>query len=64
MCDGQLDNNILLLLLENFLREDLVQYDKKQECPDNDQGIPGNLCPLLSKALVKDRNMDLNFQDK
>ena len=54
---------IVTLILENFLREDLVQYDKKQECPDHDQGVPSNPCALLYKVLLKDRNIDSDFQD-
>ena len=41
----------------------MVQYDKKWECPDHVQGLPGSLCPLLYKALIKDRNVDLDIQD-
>ena len=33
------------------------------ECTDHDQGVPGSLCPLLYKASVKDKNMDLDVED-
>ena len=65
MGNGQLDHNILKLNVNSnpycqkiFWGEGLVQYDKKWECPDHDQGVPGSLGPLLYKALIKDRNMD------
>ena len=67
---GQLDHNILKLdvdsnpySLKTFWGEGLVQYDKKWECSDHDQSIPGSLWPLLYKAPVKDRNVDLDIQD-
>ena len=70
MGDDQLDYNILKLDVNSnpysqktFLREGLVQYDKKWECPDPDQGVPGSLCPLLCKVPVKDRSMDSDIHD-
>ena len=70
MDDSQLDNNIFKLDVsrnlysqKTFRGEGLVQYDKKWEFPDHDQGVPGSLCPLLYKAPVKDRNMESDIQD-
>ena len=31
---------------------------KKQEYPGCDEGVPCNLCSLLYRALVKDRNVE------
>ena len=35
-----------------------MQYDRKWECSDHDQGVPGSVFPMLYKALAKNRNMD------
>ena len=68
MWDGQWSvgpQHLELTFWKTCKREDSVQYDeKKRESPDHDQGVPANLCFFLSKALVKDRNMELDFQDQ
>ena len=64
MGNGQLDRSIWKLDFGEPERGK-TRYNmmkKPRESPDQDQGVPGNLCSLLSKTSVKDRNMEFDFQ--